>query len=95
MAQKKAAGSTKNGRDSIGKRRGVKKYAGEVVKAGNILYRQCGTKVHAGDNVRLGKDYTAYATCDGKVKFYKKGVFSHHRTFFRTFVAVEATTATN
>lgn len=73
MAHKKAGGSTKNGRDSIGKRLGVKKYGGESVRAGNILVRQRGTTYHAGANVSVGSDYTLFATADGVVEF-KKGL---------------------
>lgn len=73
MAHKKAGGSTNNGRDSISKRLGVKKYGGEVIRAGNIIIRQRGTKVHAGDNVGCGKDHTLFATADGKVVFHKRG----------------------
>ncbi len=73
MAHKKAAGSTKNGRDSNPKYLGVKRYGGEAVLAGNILIRQRGTKVHAGDNVGMGKDHTLFALKDGVVKFAKKG----------------------
>ena len=73
MAHKKAAGSTKNGRDSNPKYLGVKKYGGENVLAGNILIRQRGTKVHAGDNVGMGKDHTLFALKAGVVKFAKKG----------------------
>lgn len=73
MAHKKAGGSTKNGRDSISKRLGVKKYGGEIVLAGNIIIRQKGTKVHAGPNVGCGKDYTLYAKADGHVVFEVKG----------------------
>ena len=73
MAHKKAAGSTRNGRDSQSKRLGVKKFGGEVVVAGNILVRQRGTKFHPGDNVGCGKDYTLYAKTDGKVEFRVKG----------------------
>lgn len=73
MAHKKAGGSSKNGRDSIGKRLGVKKFGGEQVRAGNILVRQRGTTYHPGDNVRLGSDYTLFATSDGYVQF-KKGL---------------------
>ena len=73
MAHKKAGGSSNNGRDSQSKRRGVKKFAGEFVRAGNILVRQCGTKVHAGNNVGLGRDYTLFAKVDGIVKFERKG----------------------
>ncbi|MDC0344696.1 50S ribosomal protein L27 [Alphaproteobacteria bacterium] len=71
MAQKKAGGSTKNGRDSIGRRLGVKKYAGESVLAGNILVRQRGTKFHPGDNVGMGKDHTLFSMVSGKVTFVK------------------------
>jgi large subunit ribosomal protein L27 len=72
MAHKKAGGSSSNGRDSQAKRLGVKRYGGQVIPAGNIIIRQRGTKVHAGDNVGMGKDHTLFATCDGTVKFYKK-----------------------
>ncbi|MBQ7227851.1 MAG: 50S ribosomal protein L27 [Clostridia bacterium] len=69
MAHKKGGGSTKNGRDSNAQRLGVKRYAGENVKAGNILVRQRGTKFHPGTNVGIGSDDTLYATVDGVVKF--------------------------
>jgi large subunit ribosomal protein L27 len=69
MAHKKAGGSSRNGRDSAGKRRGVKRFAGQVVRAGNILVRQCGTKLHPGTNVGLGKDFTLFAKIDGVVAF--------------------------
>jgi large subunit ribosomal protein L27 len=69
MAHKKAGGSSRNGRDSIGQRRGVKRFGGQVVKAGNILVRQLGTKIHPGTNVGLGRDYTLYAKVDGKVAY--------------------------
>ncbi len=69
MATKKSGGSAKNGRDSISKRLGVKRYDGQVVKAGNILVRQRGTKIYPGKNVGMGKDYTLFALIDGKVKF--------------------------
>lgn len=69
MASKKAAGSTKNGRDSQSKRLGVKRFGGETVRTGTIIIRQRGTKVHPGNNVGLGKDYTIFAKVDGKVKF--------------------------
>jgi len=72
MAHKKGQGSSRNGRDSNAQRRGVKRFGGEVVKAGNILVRQVGTKIHAGHNVGVGKDYTLFATCDGVVKFERK-----------------------
>ena len=71
MAHKKGVGSTKNGRDSVGKRLGVKKFGGEVVKAGNILVRQRGSEFHAGENVGQGSDYTLFALVDGVVKFEK------------------------
>ncbi len=73
MAHKKAGGSTRNGRDSESKRLGVKRFGGQEVKAGNILVRQRGTRFHAGDNVRLGKDHTLFATSDGTVQFVVKG----------------------
>ncbi len=73
MAHKKAAGSTKNGRDSNSKRLGVKMYGGQAIVAGNIIIRQRGTKVHAGDNVGLGRDHTLFAKADGKVLFETKG----------------------
>jgi large subunit ribosomal protein L27 len=73
MAHKKAGGSSRNGRDTIGKRRGVKRYAGQAVKAGNILVRQLGTKIHPGQNVGLGRDYTIFALIDGVVKFERFG----------------------
>jgi len=69
MATKKAGGSTKNNRDSLSKRLGLKKFDGEIVKAGNILVRQRGTKYVPGRNVGLGKDYTLYSLVDGRVKF--------------------------
>ena len=73
MAHKKGMGSTRNGRDSEAKRLGVKKFGGEVVKAGNIIVRQRGTKFHPGNNVGMGKDYTIYAKVEGRVKFERKG----------------------
>ncbi len=72
MATKKAGGSSRNGRDSAGRRLGVKRYGGEKVLAGNILVRQRGTKVHPGENVGMGKDHTLFAKVEGLVKFYKK-----------------------
>ncbi|HEY9702007.1 MAG TPA: 50S ribosomal protein L27, partial [Allocoleopsis sp.] len=72
MAHKKGTGSTRNGRDSNAQRLGVKRFGGEVVKAGNILIRQRGTKVHPGNNVGLGKDYTLFALIDGIVTFERK-----------------------
>ncbi len=73
MAHKKAGGSTRNGRDSISKRLGVKRFGGEVVRAGNIIVRQRGTHFHPGDNVGCGKDHTLFAKADGKVVFEVKG----------------------
>ena len=73
MAHKKAAGSTRNGRDSEAKRLGVKKFGGEVVKAGNIIVRQRGTKFHAGDNMGMGRDHTLFAKADGHVNFSISG----------------------
>lgn len=73
MAHKKAAGSTKNGRDSEAKRLGVKKFGGELVKAGNIIVRQRGTKFHAGDNTGMGRDHTLFAKTDGHVNFTISG----------------------
>ena len=72
MAHKKGQGSTRNGRDSNPKYRGVKRYDGQVVLAGNILVRQLGTKFHAGTNVGCGRDYTLFALSDGTVKFETK-----------------------
>ena len=80
MAHKKAGGSSRNGRDSAGRRLRVKKYGGEVVISGNIIVRQRGTKFHPGTNVGIGKDHTIFATKDGKV-FFKK-------TRTRTFISV-------
>ncbi len=72
MAHKKAGGSSNNGRDSIGRRLGVKKYGGEAVIPGNIIIRQRGTKFYPGDNVGMGKDHTLFATAEGKVQFKTK-----------------------
>ena len=80
MAHKKAAGSTRNGRDSESKRLGVKKFGGEAVIPGNILVRQRGTKFHPGDNVGMGKDHTLFALEGGRVQFRK--------TRARTYVSV-------
>ena len=80
MATKKAGGSSRNGRDSAGRRLGVKKFGGENVIAGNIIVRQRGTKFHPGDNVGIGKDHTIFAIKNGKVAFKK--------TRIRTFVSV-------
>ncbi len=81
MAHKKAGGSSRNGRDSAGRRLGVKRYGGQAVVPGNILIRQRGTKVHPGTNVGMGKDHTIFATSEGRVRF--------HGTGGRTYVSVE------
>ncbi|MFZ5774696.1 MAG: 50S ribosomal protein L27 [Thermodesulfobacteriota bacterium] len=73
MAHKKAGGSSKNGRDSNAQRRGVKRFGGQVVRAGNILVRQVGTKIHPGKNVGLGRDYTLFALVDGVVAYEEFG----------------------
>ena len=80
MAHKKAGGSSRNGRDSAGRRLGVKKFGGEIVISGNIIVRQRGTKFHPGSNVGLGRDHTLFATSEGKVTFKK--------TRTRTYVSV-------
>jgi len=85
MAHKKAGGSSRNGRDSISKRLGVKKFGGEAVLAGNILIRQRGTKVHPGVNVGRGKDDTLFALIDGKVQFEVKG--EKNRQFVSVYTA--------
>jgi large subunit ribosomal protein L27 len=72
MAHKKGQGSSRNGRDSPGQRRGVKVFGGEQVVAGNILVRQVGTRVHPGRNVGMGRDFTLFAKVDGEVKYQKK-----------------------
>lgn len=82
MAHKKSGGSSRNGRDSAGKRLGIKKFGGEAVIPGNIIVRQCGTKWHPGENVGLGRDYTIFALTEGKVSF-RKGAKG------RTFVSVD------
>ena len=69
MAHKKAGGSSRNGRDSQGQRRGVKRFGGQIVKAGNILVRQLGTRIHPGTNVGCGRDYTLFAKIDGVVTY--------------------------
>ncbi|HPE61470.1 MAG: 50S ribosomal protein L27 [Thiothrix sp.] len=74
MAHKKAGGSSRNGRDSESKRLGVKRFGGQVVRAGNILVRQRGTRFHAGENVGCGKDHTLFAKVDGQVVFEQKGL---------------------
>ena len=73
MAHKKSGGSSCNGRDSAGQRLGVKRFGGQQVKAGSILVRQRGTKIHPGENVGVGKDYTLFSKIDGVVQFERKG----------------------
>ena len=73
MAHKKGQGSTRNGRDSQGQRRGVKVYAGQLAKAGNILVRQLGTRIHPGKNVGMGRDFTLFALIDGIVRYERVG----------------------
>jgi large subunit ribosomal protein L27 len=82
MAHKKAGGSSRNGRDSAGKRLGVKKYGDEIVLSGNIIVRQRGTTYHPGNHVGMGRDHTIFATSNGKVRF-------HRTTGGRTIVSVE------
>jgi len=77
MAHKKAGGSSRNGRDSESKRLGTKVYGGETIRAGGIIVRQRGTRIHAGLNVGLGKDHTLFALVDGKVSFATKGAQQH------------------
>ncbi|MGJ3493138.1 50S ribosomal protein L27 [Piscirickettsia salmonis] len=86
MATKKAGGSTRNGRDSESKRLGVKRFGGQLVKAGSILVRQRGTRFHAGVDVGCGKDHTLYAKADGRVQFEIKGP---HKRKFVSIVAAE------
>jgi large subunit ribosomal protein L27 len=73
MAHKKAGGSSRNGRDTIGKRRGIKRYGGQSVKAGSILVRQLGTKIHPGKNVGMGRDFTLFALINGIVRYERFG----------------------
>jgi large subunit ribosomal protein L27 len=82
MAHKKGQGSSRNGRDSQSQRRGVKRYAGQVVLAGNILVRQVGTVFHPGRNVGMGRDFTLFALINGKVKFSQSGT--------RKLISIEA-----
>jgi large subunit ribosomal protein L27 len=73
MAHKKGQGSSRNGRDTVGKRRGIKIFAGQTVKAGNIIVRQLGTRIHPGSGVGMGRDYTIFALVDGIVKYERAG----------------------
>ena len=93
MAHKKAAGSSRNGRDSQGQRRGVKKFGGEPVKAGNILVRQGGSTFHAGVNVGTGKDYTLFSKVSGHVKFSQNGNGKHKRKYISVVPLDEAVSA--
>ena len=88
MAHKKAGGSTRNGRDSQSKRLGVKRFGGQLVRAGNIIVRQRGTHFHPGVNVGCGRDHTLFAKVDGYVKFQRKGLGN------RRFVSIEPMEAT-
>ncbi|SNY90690.1 large subunit ribosomal protein L27 [Cohaesibacter sp. ES.047] len=87
MAHKKAGGSSRNGRDTAGRRLGVKKFGGETVIAGNIIIRQRGTKWHPGDNVGMGKDHTIFATTGGNVQFKAK---ANGRTYVSVLPVAEA-----
>ena len=78
MAHKKAGGSSRNGRDSESKRLGVKRFGGQLVSAGSILVRQRGTRVHAGDNVGMGRDHTLFARVEGRVEFRRRGPEQRH-----------------
>lgn len=78
MAHKKGGGTTRNGRDSESKRLGVKVYGGQAINAGGIIVRQRGTRMHAGENVGMGKDHTLFALIDGKVQFAVKGAAQRH-----------------
>lgn len=80
MAHKKAGGSSRNGRDSAGQRRGIKRFGGQQVKAGSIIVRQLGTVVHPGLNVGMGRDYTIFAKIDGVVRFEKYVRKRHEKT---------------
>jgi len=84
MAHKKAGGSTALGRDSQSKRLGVKRYEGQYVKAGNIIVRQRGTKIRAGQNVMVGKDHTLFAIIDGLVKFSQKKIKKYNSDLIKT-----------
>ena len=91
MAHKKAGSSSRNGRDSAGQRRGIKRYGGEKVRAGNIIIRQVGTKIHPGNNVGMGKDYTLFALIDGCVKFER---YDRTRKKVSVYPAAEAAAET-
>ena len=93
MAHKKAGGSTRNGRDSHAKRLGVKRFGGENVLAGNILVRQRGTKVRAGDNVGIGTDHTLYAEVSGQVEFRQRG--AEQRTYVSVVPPADSSISSN
>jgi large subunit ribosomal protein L27 len=93
MAHKKGGGTTRNGRDSESKRLGVKVYGGQAINAGGIIIRQRGTKVHAGENVGMGKDHTLFALVDGHVKFATKGALQRHMVIVVPAAAPEAVPA--
>ena len=86
MSHKKGGGSSRNGRDSVGQRLGVKRFGGEKVNSGSIIVRQHGTKFHPGENVDLGRDYTLFATAEGYVKFETK----HGRKLVSVYPAAQA-----
>jgi large subunit ribosomal protein L27 len=92
MAHKKAGGSSRNGRDSAGQRRGVKRFGGQQVLAGNILVRQLGTKFHPGEGVGMGRDYTLFALIDGQVKFEK---YLRNKKVKTRILVVPSSAATN
>jgi large subunit ribosomal protein L27 len=94
MAHKKGTGSTRNGRDSNAQRLGVKRFGGQVVRAGNILVRQRGTSFHPGNNVGLGKDYTIFALIDGVVTFERKGRNRQKISVYPVLAPTETATAT-
>lgn len=91
MAHKKGQGSSRNGRDSPGQRRGVKIYAGESVRAGNILVRQLGTRIHPGLNVGMGRDYTLFSKVDGVVRYERVGKDRKRVSVYLNAVAQPAT----
>lgn len=87
MAHKKAGGSTRNGRDSNAQRLGIKKFAGQSVKAGNIIMRQRGTKIFPGENVGMGKDYTLFALTEGVIKYTEKKMLKFNGRVYRDKIA--------
>jgi large subunit ribosomal protein L27 len=89
MAHKKGQGSSRNGRDSHGQRRGVKRYAGETVRAGNVLVRQLGTRIHPGNGVGMGRDFTLFARIDGVVEYKRAG--ARNRVHVRPLLSTAST----